>query len=202
MSISEKELHCRTAETRPSNQHVLNPSRVSAHNQLLSPTMKRPWEPLFLAATGFALILVPLSVKELYPFSLPTMFSAAPKQLARYTVSTPEGDRIRLDRVSLHVQEWHDPPVRTWGRKGYGRARAPSVHVLGEVATEAQIEAAIRRAWIADPTLPPRLQVRQEVFSRSTHGSIERSSVRTWRWSREALHTGSSGASGADLPVP
>ena len=131
-----------------------------------------------------SLLTIPFAVKELYPFSLPTMFSVAPRQLARYTIRDREGREVDSYQVSLYVPEWHDPPVRTLGRQGYGRRMKPSVHVIGDVASAQVIEDAVRHAWSENPDLPDTLVVRQEVFTRGELGSIRQVADNEWTWSR------------------
>ena len=131
-----------------------------------------PWERRFLAAFVALLVLVPPVVRELYPFSLPSMFSRAIDRLARYDASDERGVAIALERLHLHVPEWHDPPVRALGRAGYGRQRPPSEHVLGEVATAAEIERAVRGAQRRDPRLPDVVLVHQRVMARGVDGAL------------------------------
>lgn len=146
----------------------------------------KPWEPAAVFVMELALLVVPLVVKELYPFSLCTMFSVAPRQVARYTITDADGRHIEPERVSLHIISWHDPPVRTLGRSnGYGRLRKASAHIFGEIASAEVVETAVRQAWRTDATLPDPLVVRQEVFAWGTQGTIECIADRSWRWSRQ-----------------
>lgn len=131
-----------------------------------------PWERRFIAVFVALLVLVPPVVRELYPFSLPSMFAWAIDRLARYDASDERGRAITLERLHLHVPEWHDPPVRALGRAGYGRRRPPSAQVLGEVATAAEIERAVRWSQRRDPGLPDVVLVRQRVMARGDDGAL------------------------------
>lgn len=144
----------------------------------------RPWERRFVAAFALALIAVPPVVRELYPFSLPSMFSRAIDRLARYDATDARGAPIALERLHLHVPEWHDPPVRSLGRDGYGRRRPPSAHVLGEVASEAEVVRVVRWSQRRDPTLPDVVLVRQRVMVRGADGALELAADRRWRIDR------------------
>lgn len=143
------------------------------------------WERRFVAIFVLALVAVPPIVRELYPFSLPSMFSRAPRRLARYDATDLDGRTIALERLHLHVPEWHDPPVQTFGRDGYGRRRPPSAHVLGEVASRQDVERAVRWSLRRDPSLPAVVLVRQRVMARGADGALELQSDRTWRIARE-----------------
>lgn len=143
------------------------------------------WERRFVALFVLALVVVPPIVRELYPFSLPSMFSRAIVRLARYDATDRDGRPISLERLHLHVPEWHDPPVRTFGRDGYGRRRPPSAHVLGEVASRQEIERAVRWSLRSDRTLPAVVLVRQRVMARGASGALEQRSDHTWRIARE-----------------
>lgn len=138
------------------------------------------WERWFLAGFVTLLVAVPLVVRELYPFSLPSMFAYRIERLARYDASDPQGRSIALERLHLHVPEWHDPPVQSLGREGYGRRRPPSAHVLGEVATPAEIERVVRWSLQRDPSLPEAVIVRQRVAARGPGGAVEIVSDRRW----------------------
>lgn len=131
-----------------------------------------PWERRFVAVFVALLVLVPPVVRELYPFSLPSMFSRAIDRLARYDASDERGVAIALERLHLHVPEWHDPPVQTLGRAGYGRRRPASAHVLGEVATAEQIERVVRWSQRRDRGLPDVVLVRQRVMARGGDGAL------------------------------
>jgi hypothetical protein len=143
------------------------------------------WERRFVATFALALVVVPPIVRELYPFSLPSMFSRAIVRLARYDATDLDGNPIALERLHLHVPEWHDPPVRTLGRDGYGRRRPPSAHVLGEVASRQEVERAVRWSLRADPGLPAVVLVRQRVMARGADGALASQSDQTWRIARE-----------------
>lgn len=109
----------------------------------------------FVLALVAMLLLVPPIVRELYPLSLPSMFSRAIVRLAVYEARDPRGAPAPLEPLRLHVPEWHDPPVRTLGRDGYGRRKPTSVQVLGEVASAAEVQRVVRWALRHDPSLPP-----------------------------------------------
>lgn len=143
------------------------------------------WERRFVATFALALIAVPPIVRELYPFSLPSMFSRAIVRLARYDATDLAGKPIALERLHLHVPEWHDPPVHTFGRDGYGRRRPPSAHMLGEVASQQDVERAVRWSLRHDPSLPAVVFVRQRVMARGADGALALQSDHTWRIARE-----------------
>ena len=144
-----------------------------------------PWERHFVAIFAALVVLGPL-VGELYPFSPPSMFSRAPSRLARYSAHDEEGAAIELERLHLHVIEWHDPPARGIGGIGYGRTRPPSAHVLGEVADQETIRRAVRWSLRRDPSLPARVLVRQRVEARGATGAIVVVADRSWWIDREA----------------
>lgn len=139
-----------------------------------------PWERRFVAVFVALVVVVPPLVGELYPFSLPSMFSRAPRQLAHYSAHGPDGEAIDLERLHLHVPEWHDPPTRGPGGVGYGRRRPPSAHVLGEVASPENIVRAVRWSLRRDPSLPERVRVRQRVEARGPGGGVEVIADRSW----------------------
>lgn len=152
------------------------------------------WEPVVLWGLAVLLLVVPPVVRELYPFSLPTMFSSAPRQVAFYIVSDPQGQNIDLERVSLHWPELHDPPVRTLGRHGFGRRDKPTIQVTGQVASVEEVEAAVRAGWAEDPSLPDMLEVRQEVYGKGERGALRMLAAHQWRWSRRETEKGASAA--------
>lgn len=124
-------------------------------------------------ASGAALLLVvPPIVRELYPLSLPSMFSRAIARLAVYEVRDPRGAPVSLEKVHLHVAEWHDPPVRTLGRDGFGRRKPASVHVPVAVASAEEIERAVRWSLRRDGSLPEAVAVRQRVIGRGPEGGL------------------------------
>jgi hypothetical protein len=144
-----------------------------------------PWERRFVALFAALVVAVPPLVGELYPFSLPSMFSRAPRRLAHYSARGPDGARISLRRLHLHVVEWHDPPARGLGGVGYGRRRPPSAHVLGEIADLEAITRAVRWSLRRDPSLPSRVEVRQRVEARADHGGVEVVADHRWWVTRE-----------------
>jgi len=131
------------------------------------------WEGYFVLGFAFLVLALPPAVGELYPFSLPSMFSRAPRQLARYTARSQTGEPIPLRKLHLHVVEWHDPPADGLGGRGYGRTRPPSAHRLGEVATLEELRRAVIWSLYEDPTLPERVWIRQRVDARGEDGSLE-----------------------------
>lgn len=148
--------------------------------QIDVPTTIALWERWFVALFCSLLVCVPSTVGELYPFSLPSMFSRAPRVLAKYSVRGPDGASIPLIKVHLHVQEWHDPPARGIGGVGYGRRRPPTAHQLGEVASREEITRAVRWSLAHDPSLPHRVLVRQQVHARGPDGAIITMSDQRW----------------------
>ncbi|PCC71785.1 hypothetical protein SAMN02745121_03137 [Nannocystis exedens] len=142
------------------------------------------WERWFVLSVAGLLLVVPPIVRELYPFSLPSMFSRAIDRLAVYKARDPRGAPVPLERLRLHVPEWHDPPVRTLGRAGYGRRKPASAHVLGEVASAAEVERAVRWALRRDPSLPPAVTVTQTVLGRGEHGALAVLSRAEWTIAR------------------
>jgi hypothetical protein len=143
------------------------------------------WERWFVAGLASLLLVVPPIVRELYPFSLPSMFSRAIVRLAHYEARDPRGAPVPLERLRLHVPEWHDPPVQTLGRDGYGRRRPASAHVLGEVASAAEVQRAVRWALRRDPTLPAAVTVTQTVMGRGDDGALTVLSRAEWTIRRE-----------------
>lgn len=142
------------------------------------------WERWFVAGLASLLLVVPPIVRELYPFSLPSMFSRAIDRLAHYEARDPRGAPVSLERLRLHVPEWHDPPVRTLGRDGYGRRRPTSAHVLGEVASAAEVQRAVRWALRHDETLPAAVTVTQTVMGRGEDGALAVLSRAAWTIAR------------------
>ncbi len=136
-------------------------------------TAPAPWERIFEVLFVASVLLVPPAVGELYPFSLPSMFSRAPRQLARYTARSESGERIPLRKLHLHVVEWHDPPARGPGGHGFGRTRPPSAPRLGEVATLDELRRAVRWSLHRDKSLPDRVWIRQRVDARGPDGNLE-----------------------------
>lgn len=144
----------------------------------------KSWEKPVIYGFGVLMLAVPPVVRELYPFSLPSMFSAAPRQLAQYSVTDAEGRSIDPWRVNLHVQEWHDPPVTALGRHGYGRPVKPSFHFIGDVASADKVAEAVRKGWADDAGLPDTLVVRQQVMARGPDGAVAPVADHTWKLSR------------------
>ncbi len=72
---------------------------------------------LFLGAT----LVVPLVAWEWFPFSAPTMFSERPSSYCHYRVWDESGERVSRSEVGLQCNNPHDPPLMTFGRRGYGR---------------------------------------------------------------------------------
>lgn len=142
------------------------------------------WERWFVAGFASLLMVVPPIVRELYPFSLPSMFSRTIDRLAVYEARDPRGAPVSLERLRLHVPEWHDPPVRTLGRDGYGRRRPASAHVLGEVASAAEVQRAVRWALQHDAALPAAVTVRQRVMGRGADGALAELATAEWTITR------------------
>ena len=136
-------------------------------------TPSRRWERAFVLGYVALVLAVPPAVGELYPFSLPSMFSRAPRRLARYTARSETGASIPLRKLHLHVVEWHDPPARGPGGDGYGRRRPPSAHQLGEVASLDELRRVVRWSLRNDASLPDRVWIRQRVDTRGPHGGVE-----------------------------
>ncbi|MCY1010220.1 hypothetical protein OV079_32565 [Nannocystis pusilla] len=112
------------------------------------------------------------------------MFSRAIERLAVYEAKDPRGAPVPLERLRLHVPEWHDPPVRTLGRAGYGRKKPASAHVLGEVASAAEVQRAVRWALRRDPSLPAAVTVTQTVLGRGDDGAVTVLSRAEWTIAR------------------
>ena len=124
------------------------------------------WE-RWLGASGAALLLVvPPIVRELYPFSLPSMFWRRIARLAVYEVRDPRGAPVSLEKVHLHVAGWHDRPV------GFGRGEPASVHAPGAVASAEEIEGAVRWSLRGEGSLPAAVTVGQRAVGRGPEGGL------------------------------
>jgi hypothetical protein len=90
---------------------------------------------LFLGAT----LVVPLVAWEWFPFSAPTMFSERTASYCHYRVWDESGDRVSRSEVGLQCNNPHDPPLTTFGRRGYGRLSPETLNHYDAVPTVEEI---------------------------------------------------------------
>jgi len=90
---------------------------------------------LFCSAT----VLVPLVAWEWFPFSAPTMFSERTASYCHYRVWDEDGDRVRRSEVGLQCNNPHDPPLTTFGRRGYGRLSPETLNLYDVEPTVEEI---------------------------------------------------------------
>ena len=78
-------------------------------------------EVFFVRAFAAVTLLMPLLATELYPFSAASMFAHSPKTYTVYRVSGPTGEVWDPHLLGVGLNNPHDPPLNSWGRRGYGR---------------------------------------------------------------------------------
>ena len=74
-----------------------------------------------VVAFAVATLFVPLLATELYPFSAASMFAHSPKTYTVYRVTGPTGETWDSHLLGVGLNNPHDPPLDSWGRRGYGR---------------------------------------------------------------------------------
>lgn len=123
---------------------------------------------------------VPLVVRELYPFSTPTMFSFQVEQCCVYHVIDHEGQPLSLRTFGLQLNNPHDPPVTSLGRHGYGRKSPFSIHNYGAVAPRDEVVRQVQQCLLRHPELPFVL-VRQAVIGPIDSRSVGLVGESTWQ---------------------
>ena len=105
---------------------------------------KREVATIGLVAASF--LMVPLTVKELYPFSAATMFAVNTRELTSYQVCDQNNRQLPNGWFGLaRGPNIFDPPVNTLGRFGFGRRSYPNIFQqseperYGKTATEAEV---------------------------------------------------------------
>ena len=106
-----------------------------------------------MLAFCLATFVVPLVFCELYPFSTPTMFARELHEHVAYQVKAPDGTRLPSLPFGLQLNNPHDPPLRNFGRFGYGRQASPSLRDYDLVATQEEVERQVQARLRAYPQL-------------------------------------------------
>ncbi|MCB9749184.1 MAG: hypothetical protein H6713_04155 [Myxococcales bacterium] len=118
-------------------------------------TARAPDAPARRAAFAFAAaitVLAPL-VRELYPLSAPTMFAYPLRQRVVYELRAPDGRRLPAADFALQINNPHDPPVTTLGRRGYGKRSPTSLHTPGVAPSDAAARRHVARLLARRPEL-------------------------------------------------
>lgn len=121
--------------------------------------------------------IVPLIIKELYPFSAATMFAFSLKELATYDLRDNEGNELDPESFGLaYGPNIFDPPVDTLGRYGHGRRAHESLLKAGKSSTGArpdQVIATVKKHLAAMP------HIKYVTVTQTVHGAIDAKSVGT-----------------------
>ncbi len=117
------------------------------------PTRRR-WELAAVLAFCLATFVVPLVFCELYPFSAQTMFAREVHEIVAYEVKAPDGRRLSTLPFGLQLNNPDDdPPLRNFGRVGYGRHAPPSLQGYDLVATQEEVTSQVQARLRAYPQL-------------------------------------------------
>ena len=150
-----------------------------------APVEARSGEAFFVLCFAVLNLIVPLTFKDLFPFTVMPMFSDAPRELWRLEVFDPEGNRLPPLAFSCHDLYLANPHPRI------GVRFPPTLNRAQGGVPEQEIIETLRQRLLQHPELPY-INVVQRRFrpivkdGRETVGSQE---VRRWRIMNDADET-------------
>lgn len=95
-------------------------------------------ELLLVGAFVLLNVAVPLTLHELYPFSIGPMFSDAPQRYCDYAVEGPDGEALPLEEFGLQRTYNGNPPI------GTGFRHLPHLDEFGTVPPAEEVVAWVR----------------------------------------------------------
>lgn len=102
-------------------------------------------------------VLIPIALRELYPFSIAPMFEDAPRVYCRYEVHQPDGASLPLAEFGLQRNYWGNPLTY-----GMGVKPAFTIDRFGHVAEQTEVIHQVEQSLTLRPELSY-VDVTQEV---------------------------------------
>lgn len=137
-------------------------------------------EAITFFASAAVILLVSMIAGELYPFSAPSMFAVEVDSVCEYWVQAPDGDWLSVELFGLQLNNPHDPPVRSWGRQGYGRKSPHSLNQYSSIATKQEVVKHVREKLARFPELEF-VNCTQRVVQLRDDGSVGVVKENVWR---------------------
>ena len=143
-----------------------------------------------LAVAAFCLVnvAVPLAWVEMFPFSRAPMFADAPRLYCAYVIETPDGRTLGEDREDNDPRQAYEElkpfglERNYWGNPlgvGVGFRPAESADEFGNIASEADVTAAVRRGLALHPEWAY-VTVRQTVIGPTDEGGVGPVQKKQW----------------------
>lgn len=117
-------------------------------------------EILAVLTVGLIYLILPLIVKELFPFSACTMFAFQCHELSSYKVLDPKLHELPAYMFGLeNGPNLFDPPVDTLGRFGFGRQFLPNIFQskdktrYRQTATQEEVSTLVKQGLLQHPEL-------------------------------------------------
>lgn len=137
-------------------------------------------EAVAVILTAVVILVVSLTVSELYPFSAPSMFSVKVDSACEYWIQAPDGEWLSTDSFGLQLNNPHDPPVQTFGRDGYGRRSPHSINFYSKIATKDEVIRQVRES-IAEYPEYEFVDCTQRIVKSRDDGSVGVVQEHNWR---------------------
>jgi hypothetical protein len=129
-------------------------------------------EIFFCIVFCFLFTAIPLTVKELYPFSAATMFAYDTTEYVQYEIFDPQNNLLSEADFGLQMNVAYDPPVKTLGRNGYGKKYPFSInHFFGDIPTNEEIINQVSKSLEEKSNLPY-VKVKVSVVSSKDSNSV------------------------------
>lgn len=131
-------------------------------------------------ASAAVILFVSLAASELYPFSAPSMFAVKVDSVCEYWVQAPDGEWLSVESFGLQLNNPHDPPLHSWGRRGYGRRSPDSINQYSYIATKNEVVKHVREQLLQFPELEF-VDCTQRVVQPRNDGSVGVVEENVWR---------------------
>jgi hypothetical protein len=154
-------------------------ARSEAHGACVEP---RSGEAFFVLCFTVLNLVVPLTFKDLFPFTVMPMFSDAPRELWRLEVFDPEGNRLPKRAFSCSDLYLANPHPRI------GVRLPPTLNRAEGGVSEQEIVETLRERLLEHPELPyiDVVQRRFGTITRDGRETVGTQEVRRWRITNEA----------------
>ncbi len=140
---------------------------------------------LFVLCFAVLNLVVPLTFKDLFPFTVMPMFSDAPRELWRLEVFDPEGNRLPPLAFSCHDLYVANPHPRI------GVRFPPTLNRAEGGVSEQEITETLRKRLLEHPEVPY-VDVVQRKFgpiAKDGRETVDSQEARRWRITNEAHET-------------
>lgn len=131
-------------------------------------------EVLLVGAFIILNVVIPLSLFELYPFSIGPMFSDAPQRYCDYSITGPDGAELPLEAFGLQRTYNGNPPI------GTGFLHPPHLDQFGTVPSTQEVEQWVRGQLKNHPHLSF-VTVTQRVIADRGDGTVGETASNTIR---------------------